>query len=273
MRTAAISCPGRLDGEHAGRKRRLAGSTAFTLVEILIAIGILAIVTAAIYSTWTAILRSTQVGLEAAASVQRTRIAVRNIEDALICIQSYVANQRYYGFVAENGNEAVLSFVSRLPKSFPRSGKFGDLDVRRVAFSLEGSSGSYGKRLVLRQSPVMMEWDEDEKTHPLVLARFVEEFKIEFVNPRNGEWIDEWVETNQLPKLLKFTLKVADSARARRGSEQEIVRYVNLPSSAVQPQWQRTVIPGLQQNMGTNIPTGGRNNPIQTIGPGGTFLR
>jgi prepilin-type N-terminal cleavage/methylation domain-containing protein len=48
---------------------------AFTLVEILIALGILSMVLAAIYSSWTAILRASKVGLEAAAAVQRARIA------------------------------------------------------------------------------------------------------------------------------------------------------------------------------------------------------
>lgn len=250
---------------------RVRQSLAFTLVEILIAIGILGIVSAAIYSTWTAILRSSKVGLDAAASVQRTRIAVRVMEDALVSVQSFVANQQYYGFVAENGDDAILSFVAKLPKSFPRSGKFGDLDVRRVAFSLERGANDSSKRLVLRQSPVMMEWDEDEELHPLVLARYVTDFKMEFADPRNGQWLEEWAQTNQLPKLVRFTLRVADSAVARRGTEQEIVRYVNIPSSAVQPQWQRTVIPN------ANPPGGGPdqqpvnpqpNNPIQPVNPG-----
>jgi type II secretion system protein J len=215
----------------------------FTLVEVLIALGILSVIMLSIYSTWTAILRASKVGLDAAASVQRTRIAVRNLEDSLVCVQSYAANQRYYGFMVENGDDATLSFVSRLPKSFPRSGKFGDLDVRRVTFSLENSQSSSSKQLVMRQSPVMMGWDEDEKNHPLVLARFVKEFKIELADPRNGEWIEEWVQTNQLPKLVKITLQIADNERTMR-KPTEIVRHVNLPSSTVQVQWQRAVMPG-----------------------------
>jgi type II secretion system protein J len=222
---------------------RSRAALAFTLVEVLIAFGILSMVLLSIYSTWTAILRASKVGLDAAASIQRTRIAVRNLEDSLACVESYVANQRLYGFVADNGDDATLSFVARLPKSFPRSGKFGDLDARRVTFSLESSQSISAKQLVMRQNPVMMEWDEDEKTHPLVLARFVKEFKFEFVDPRNGQWIDEWVQTNQLPKLVRITLQVADNERTLR-KPTEIVRYISLPSSAVQPQWQRSVAPG-----------------------------
>src|SRR6266581_6360399 len=102
-------------------------SRGFTLVEILIAIGILGMVLAAIFSSWTAILRASKVGLDAAAAVQRARIVMRTLEDSLLCAQSFGGqNQRYYGFVAENGSEASLSFASRLPESFPRSRKFGD---------------------------------------------------------------------------------------------------------------------------------------------------
>ncbi len=218
---------------------------AFTLVEILVAMGILSVVMVSIYSTWTAILRASKVGLDAAASVQRTRIAVRNLEDSLVCIQSYAANQRYYGFIAENGSDATLSFVARLPKSFPRSGKFGDLDMRRVTFSLEESSSSRAKVLVMRQNPIMMEWDEDEKSHPMVLARFVKEFKMEFSDPRDGRWLEEWVETNALPKLVRITLEIADNEKTLH-KPMEVVRYINLPSSTVQRQWQSAVVPGQQ---------------------------
>src|SRR6266704_5714907 len=93
-------------------------SPAFTLIEILIAIGILGMVLAAIFSSWTAILRASKTGLDAAAAVQRSRIVMRTLEDSLLCAQSFGGrNQRYYGFVAENGSEASLSFASRLPES------------------------------------------------------------------------------------------------------------------------------------------------------------
>src|SRR5260370_30139824 len=81
-------------------------SPAFTLVEILIALGIFSMVLAAIYSTWTAILRASKVGRDAAAAVQRARMAGRTIEESLGSAESFVANQAYYGFVAQNGNEA-----------------------------------------------------------------------------------------------------------------------------------------------------------------------
>ena len=118
------------------RVRKPDGARAFTILEMMIAITILSLIVAAIYATWTAILRASKAGRDVSAAVQRSRIALRVLEDSLTSAQSFVANQRYYGFVAENGTEPMLSFVARLAKSFPRAGKFGDLDVRRVSLHL-----------------------------------------------------------------------------------------------------------------------------------------
>jgi len=227
----------------AGLVRRGA-KAGFTLVEILVAIGIFSMVLAAIYSTWTAILRSRKVGLDAAAAVQRARITGRTIEETLGSVQSFAANNNYYAFVAENGSDATLSFVSRLSPSFPRSGKFAGLDVRRVTFSLE-SSPDGARQLVLRQTPLLMEMDKDEKNYPLVLAKNVKEFKTEFWDTRLQDWIDEWKQTNQIPALVKVTLKLADTAFSSQ-VRQAVTRIVSLPSVMVQPIWQvPRILPGV----------------------------
>ena len=209
--------------------------SAFTMVEILIAIGILGLVIAAIYSSWTAILRASKVGMDAAAAAQRARIAVRTLEDSLASAESFQQGQRYYGFVAENGTEASLSFVARLAKSFPRGGKFGDLDVRRVTFSLEPGPDS-SSQLVLRQTPLLMEPDADEKDHPLVLAKNVKEFEMEFWDTRLNDWVDEWKQTNQLPKAVKVVLRLTDNSRSH--GIQQITRSISVAAIAVPPGWQ-----------------------------------
>jgi prepilin-type N-terminal cleavage/methylation domain-containing protein len=145
-------------------------SRAFTLLEIMFALLLLGMVVAAVYSSWMIIVRGSKSGLDAAAMAQRSRMAMHTIENALTCTRAFGGDIEYYCFLAENGDDASLSFVARLPASFPRSGKFGDCSVRRVTFSLEPGSDS-GRRLVLRQSPVLLEPDQDEMEHPVVLAR------------------------------------------------------------------------------------------------------
>lgn len=216
------------------------GRSAFTLVEIMIAIGIFSFILAAIYSSWTAILRASKTGLDAAASAQRARITVRVLEDSLGSAQSFAANLPLYYFVAENGSDGYLSFVARLSKSFPRSGKFGDLDVRRVTFSVEPAPDG-GRQLVLRQNPLVMEIDRDEKEHPVVLAKNVKGFEMLFwaTDKNPPDWVDEWREqkTNQLPALVMVTLQLADNPNSSRITE-EVTRIISLPAVTVQPVWQ-----------------------------------
>ncbi len=216
----------------------------FTLFEMMIAIAIFSLVLVAIYSSWTAILRSAKSGQRAAATVQRLRICVRVLEDSLGSAMSFIQNQRYYSFVAENGDEPMLSFVARLSRDFPRGGHFGDFDVRRLIFSVE-SARDGSRQLVLRQVPLMMDLESgsqnpmmvDEKNHPLVLAKNVREFKFQFWDLKRSEWVDEWKFTNQLPRGIIVTLKLADTTRLG-SAEEEITRIIQLPAGGVALMWQ-----------------------------------
>jgi hypothetical protein len=165
----------------------------------------------------------------------------------------------YYQFFAMNGSEATLSFVARLPDSFPRSSKFELFPVRRVTFFVDSK-----KELLLQQSPLLTEIDKDEKKFPLVLARNVQGFKMEFWDTRQREWVDEWRETNQIPKTLRLALQIADKPNSPARAVQEIIRIVSVPSQSVAPVWQAPMgglRPG-QQPPGTlpgpnGIPPGG----------------
>jgi prepilin-type N-terminal cleavage/methylation domain-containing protein len=179
-------------------------STAFTLIEVMIAITIFSMVLAAIYSTWNLIWRASRVSQAAAAQVQRQRVAIHTIEDALTCIQSFQASMKYYSFVV-NDDPPELAFTARLPDNFPRNGKFGDLNVRQLLFTLEAGPDSE-RDLVLRQRPILLDLDADEQQRPLVLARFVQTFKVECWDTNQAEWVTEWDNTNSIPPLIRVSL-------------------------------------------------------------------
>ncbi|MGA2240693.1 MAG: prepilin-type N-terminal cleavage/methylation domain-containing protein [Verrucomicrobiota bacterium] len=177
---------------------------AFTLIEIMIAIAIFGMIVAAIYSTWVLILKSSRVGQEAAAQIQRERITVRTIEDALTCIQSFQSSMQYYYFLVQNGDQPMLSFTARLPGNFPRNGRFGDFNLRRLTFTVEAGPDSE-RNLVLRQNPILMDMDLDEQSYPLVLARDVKKFAVECLDTNSG-WVTEWNDTNSIPLQVRYTL-------------------------------------------------------------------
>ena len=209
---------------------------AFTLIEIMIAVTIFTLVLAAIYSSWTLILRATKVGREAAEQVQRQRIAVQTIENALTCVQSFQASARYYTFIVQNGTEPLLSFTARLPDNFPRNGRFGGFNSRRVTFTVEAGPDSE-KDLLLRQNPILMDMDRDEQDHPLVLARNVKSFTVECWDTNTVDWSEEWDNTNQIPPKVRFTLVLGGNKNNNgfgdASPELAVTRVVAMPSSTV----------------------------------------
>ncbi|MFO1488966.1 MAG: prepilin-type N-terminal cleavage/methylation domain-containing protein [Verrucomicrobiota bacterium] len=247
-------------GDFTFRRKIVGRSRGFTLLEIMVALALFALVAAAIYSSWFAVMRGAQVGLASAAKVQRSRVAMQTIEEALNSARSFDAGNQYYTFFGENGPEATLSFVSRLSDSFPRSGKFGDFNVRRVTFALEPGPDN-GKQLVLRQNPILMELDQDEKAHPVVIAREVKSFGLEFWDGKSDDWLDEWTQTNRLPMMVKVVLqfKGDDIVQAPR----ENIKVVALPARAVPTAWQR---PGAGPGGGPRGP--GLTPPISLPGGG-----
>jgi hypothetical protein len=243
---------------------------------MLIAIALFSLVLVAIYSSWTAILRSSKSGQQAAATMQRLRIVARILEDSLGSATCFVQNYAYYSFVAQNGSDhPTLSFVARLSKDFPRSGNFGDFDLRRLFFSVESGPDS-SSQLVLRQVPIMMDLDTspdnpmmvDEKNHPVVLARNVQEFKFLLWDQKQNDWVDEWKETNQLPRGIIVTLRLADTTRLGSAQE-EITRIISLPATGVPLIWQMPRgMPGPGMPGMPGMPGPGGVQPPGTTPPG-----
>jgi prepilin-type N-terminal cleavage/methylation domain-containing protein len=233
---------------------------AFTLIEIMVAIAIFALIVAGIYSTWVLILKSSQVAQSAAARVQRQRIAVRTIEDSLTCIQSAQASMQYYSFIVQNGDQPEFSFVSRVPDVFPRNGKFGDFYLRRLTFAVEPGADSV-KNLVLRQNPILMDMDSDEQSTPLILARDVKDFTTECWDMNTMKWDKEWDNTNSIPPMVRVTLTLNG---VKDNPTLTIQREIAMPSQT---------LPAALQNGGLG---GGGNSalpPPQIRLPGGQVIQ
>jgi prepilin-type N-terminal cleavage/methylation domain-containing protein len=207
--------------------------SAFTLIEILIALSIFALIITGIYTSWTAIHRATRIGLEASADAQRKRVAMRALEQSLGSVKYFLANETNYTFIAEGrGDSTYLSFVSHLPETFPRSALFEYQPMRRVNFNVEPGTNGLG-RLVLRQQPFLYEANIDDDQNPLVLANDVVAFNVQFLPDGAEEWEEEWLYTNELPVMAHVTLSF------RHGEAVfENHKLIALASSAVPQEFQ-----------------------------------
>jgi type II secretion system protein J len=237
----------------------------FTLIEIMIAIAVFSLVLMAIYQTWGAIMRSTQVAQDVAAQAQRQRITLRTIEDSLMAVQSFQASPKYYSFVVEGDQSSLLSFTARVPDIFPRNGKFispstgRDFNLRRLTYSLEAGEGGQ-KNLVLRQNPVLMDLDQDEQQFPLVLARNVRTFTVECWDTNKLEWATEWDDTNAIPVMLRVKLVLGGNTVAGSGAPDfSVARLFSLPS--------QTMPAGVQNGTIGNNGGGGPGGLLQGLLP------
>jgi hypothetical protein len=176
------------------------------MLEVMLAIGIFSFVMVAIYACWSQIMRGTRIGLAAAAEVQRTRIAIRSLEEALGGAVMYSDNPLFYGFYADTaGDFAYLSFVARLPESFPGSGLYPGQSMRRVTFRVDEK-----RNLLLHQSTLL---DVSEAPYTITLSPNTAVFALEFYNPRLNEWIPEWIATNALPNLVRVAIDFGDKRK------------------------------------------------------------
>ena len=94
---------------------------AFTLVEIIMAVAIVGLIGAIIFSTFNSTVDVTDSGAEAAEQVQRERIAVKTIEDAFNSMVYYEQNRDKYTFdvYSEEASEfSDISFPTRVPPDF-----------------------------------------------------------------------------------------------------------------------------------------------------------
>jgi hypothetical protein len=68
--------------------------------------------------------------------------------------------------------------------------------------------------------------------YTLLLAKDVSLFVVEYFDIQQGEWLDGWLNTNQLPRLVRFTL---GQGKSKMSSEPDdvVTRVVAVPANVV----------------------------------------
>lgn len=210
-------------------------------MEIIIAMAIFSFVMIAIYSSWSSIMRGTKIGLDAAARVQRARIAMKAVEDALLTAQFFGGeNARYYSFITDTKDENFhfLSCVSKLPpENFPGSGMFDPGAPRRVTFEIVPDAEGK-KQLIMSQIPMLAITNDVIQPYPITLVRDCSLFYLEFWDSAKGFWAAEHLDTNSLPKMVRVTIGWGNYKNSSE-PEEIVTRTVAFPSSTIPPQINR----------------------------------
>jgi hypothetical protein len=72
----------------------------------------------------------------------------------------------------------------------------------------------------------------------------VREFRVECWDAQTSDWADEWKQTNQIPKLVKFTLRLGNPNDRYSQTQEGVTRMVAPPSVMVPAVWQVPVLQG-----------------------------
>ena len=102
----------------------------------------------------------------------------------------------------------------------------------------------------MTQYPVLANTNAGWVPYTVTLSRDVTLFQLEFYDLKKDEWLDEWKDTNSLPKLVKIALGLGKSSHGG-GPYDLVTSLVALPSEGV---------PGDLQGVGAIV----RTNAIGT---------
>ena len=72
----------------------------------------------------------------------------------------------------------------------------------------------------------------------MVLARDVSTFLVEYIDPKTGDWIPDWVNSNQLPREVRIQLAIGHADRNITEPLEVMVGTVALPGQSVRIEWQ-----------------------------------
>ena len=106
-----------------------------------------------------------------------------------------------------------------------------------MTFTIEDGANSQ-KDLVLRQNVPLLDPDKDEMETPLIVARNVRLFLLEFKNPKTGDWDPEWPYTNQIPPEVRLQLALGSQQQNSDKVVETLVGVVAPPAAAVRMDWQ-----------------------------------
>lgn len=202
---------------------------AFTLIEVLVSIGIFMLIMGSVIACWRCVVHGKIIAENAAAAAQRARVGIRTVEEALTTAEISQNNIQFYAFLNDtSGKFASLSVAARLPADFPGSGLFGDNVMRRVTFDVEDQDGT--NNLVMNQSPLLEALDDNNTPYPIVLARDISVFMLEFWSPQDNDWVVSYDPTNTFPPMIRVTLGVGHPENNPDVPYDLIIRTVAMPS-------------------------------------------
>lgn len=234
--------------------------SAFTLLEVMLAATILALVITAVYTTWSAGLAGWKRSATVTENLQRERIVMETLADLTQSAVFYNSKDSLYEVLgtreAQTGD--TISFVTGSDLLLPQT-EVAAAGMRRVTIAM-GRDARGRPFLGISNAPALEpEKSPDTVTH--ILSANVCGFAVRYRDPRSVSWVDQWEEGGLIPSAIEYT--VAFGVNDGRTPPVVVTRSVELP--AAQYALQSAGQGGFSTSDTTNTVTR-RDIPVSTAG-------
>jgi type II secretion system protein J len=203
-------------------------TAAFTLLEIMLAITILAMVATAVYSTWSAGLAGWKRSATVTDELQRERIVMETLADLTQSAVFFSSKDSLYAIQGTKDPHLgdTISFVTGSDVLLPQTEE-AISGMRRVTISL--ARDSWGRSFLgISNTPALeIEQAPDPLIH--ILSMEVCGFGVRYRDPRSLSWVDTWEEANLIPSAIEYT--VAFGANDGRTPPVVVTRTIELPAA------------------------------------------
>lgn len=204
---------------------------AFTLLEVLLALSILAIMGTMIFGSFRSLVDATTRAESAMDELHVVETLANRIGDSLRAAAWYASDPERYEFRHESGVGSpprdTLSWVTHAPP-FTTGGLPG---LVRVELTVDDPDGE--DALVMKSFSCL--WEEDapevEDIEAVEITRRVNGLKIWCYDAQEQEWVEEWERERQLPISVALILTLTPDEGERNG--RTVVRRIDLPLAAL----------------------------------------
>jgi general secretion pathway protein J len=188
------------------------------LIEILAAMGILALVTALLYGSITRSVEARELADRIETRYATARVAVNRMarEISMAFLTMHVSNDKRTQtlFKAENEKPSdTLLFSSMAHVRLLKNSHESDLSY--IEYYGEESRDSHGKFNIMRREKPWLDDKPEEGGDAEILAEDVTGLDLKYWDDQQKDWLDEWDTTGvekamRLPRLVKITLAMQD---------------------------------------------------------------
>ena len=193
-------------------------AAAFTLIELLLALAIFAIVMSMAGGSFWSIMKAWNRGNSLLDQLHHGEFAMDQLVSALRSAAWFPSKPESYGFWLDDSGgtgphaENVISWVTGGSAFLPPESEDRD-GLHRLSVTVEGS----GPKRALRVSawPHIVEDPRDASPEEYDVAAGVSGLSCEWYDFEDESWSQDWEETNSLPKLVRLTLTMQPQGEQR----------------------------------------------------------